>query len=904
MGPFRSLMGRLLVAFLVLCALPLGAVGFYVSHRLSDVRRAAHRSATTYERRAQSIARRVAEFLGECEKDLVELAALPRSAEAYLTFADQHRREIWIRGGTNDQMVEIRRSIPLYKEISFINPSGSEQILVRGENLVPRSELRDVSDPARTTYRRERYFERAMANKPQQIYVSHLHGFHLTKFEQLGVDRLIERLVDTDERAKKIYRFMLYSWLQQVNAVEIVNRYREADNGYIVYRVPGKDRTVTIEDPGPLGEAERRAREMELRHLVDELAPEDVVEGERFDGVIRFAMPVVDDQGNKLGVVSLALDHTHLQQFTQHVRSMEENAVVFAGYRGANYTYLFDDEGWIITHPKMWNIRGVDRRGKPVAPYTAKSDSIERLTGRIPVNLMKLDWKLGRGYHRLVYKLQQGRTDIASAFNLGGVPRTRVYSPIFYSTGEYAKHGIFGGVMLGTDSQSFIQLMRQMNVDISNQISALRRSIFWPLLVVFLCVAVLSIVVARNLVRPVRLLSQAARRIGEGDLDSPVPPHRGDEIGVLADAFGEMVRSLKQSFAKLNRRNQELKETQQKLLRAEKEKQRKLEQEVAQLQQEIARSSFASMIARSPQMKRIQEEIVRVASSSATVLIRGDNGTGKELIAESIHLNSGRREQKFVRVNCASFNENLLESELFGHVKGAYTGAAADRKGLFVLADGGTLLLDEIGDMSLNMQKKLLRTLEQGEITPLGSHRVIRVDVRILAATNRDFEQLMGAGQFREDLYHRLNVINIYVPPLRERKADILPLAKRFVRQFAEAEDRPVIGLSAEAEQFLQNYPWPGNVRELKNATERAVVRTRNNILEVDDFQLAIEQRNASTPAPVGDPSSEITLAEAEKEHILRVLARCDGNKKSAARILDIGYNTLWRKLKKYEESN
>jgi DNA-binding NtrC family response regulator len=299
-------------------------------------------------------------------------------------------------------------------------------------------------------------------------------------------------------------------------------------------------------------------------------------------------------------------------------------------------------------------------------------------------------------------------------------------------------------------------------------------------------------------------------------------------------------------------------------------------------------------------MQKIQEEIVRVASSTATVMVLGDNGTGKELVAEAIHKNSKRREKPFLKVNCAAFNDNLLASELFGHVKGAFTGATSARKGLFETADGGTLLLDEVGDMSLDMQKKLLRTLQEGEVVPLGSSRVINVDVRLIAATNQDLQALMREGAFREDLFHRLNVITIRIPPLRERKEDILPLARYFLGRSADKEEKSITRISPEAERLLLDYAWPGNVRELENAIERAVIRSLDNQLRDDDFQLDAEARDQ--PAALDGMADDMTLAEVERAYILKVLEQNEGNKKATAKVLDIGYNTLWRKLKKYQQ--
>jgi two-component system response regulator HydG len=889
---------RVLLAFLLLAVLPLAAVGYYVNHQLDQVREAVSRAATTYERRAQSIAQGVSGFLEKCEGDLRALAELPRKGEAFRKFARDKQRKVWVRGGTNDRVVEERRKIALYKEVSFIDVAGQEQILVRGGEIAPTDELRNVSDPANTTYRSERYFLEAIDNAPGEIYVSHLNGFHLNKFEQLGLEKIISGLDSVDDRTKRIYRHLMYEMLRAGGAVEYVSAFAEDDNQILVYRVPGEQSRILVVDPGEIDPAERQTKQRELEQLIDGLSPEDVVEGERYDGVIRFAMPVTDSAGQKIGVVSLALDHAHLMQFSQHVKAMQIDAVAFAGYRGADYTYLFDDQGWIITHPKLWDIRGVDRRGQPVPAYTEETTAAERLIGRIPVDLMRLDWRAGEGYHKVVTEPREGKTGTIWHYNLGGVPRTRIYSPIFYDTGDYAEHGIFGGVMLGTDSQTFITLMQEMNTDIPVQIGKLRQSIYWLLALVLVAVAALSVIAARGLVKPLRLFGEAARRIGEGDLDAPIPRGRKDEIGDLAASFSEMVKNLKRTFAELEGRNEDLKRAQQQLLQVEREKQQRLEQEVVELQQEIASATFANMVVESPQMRKVQEEIIRVASSSATVVISGDNGTGKELVAEAIHRNSKRKDKKFLKVNCAAFNDNLLESELFGHVRGSFTGATVDRQGLFESADGGTLLLDEIGDMSLEMQRKLLRTLQEGEVKPLGSSRVVDVDVRLLAATNRNLAQLIERGQFREDLYHRLNVISIHIPPLRERKPDILPLIGLFTQRFADAEHKPITGITAQAERMLLEHPWPGNVRELEHAVERAVIRSLSNELTADDFQLTSTRGRDAAAGAEGD---DRTLAEVEQAHILEVLDQQGGNKKLTAEILGIGYNTLWRKLKKYE---
>ncbi len=895
----HSLLWKLLLAFFALSAVPLAAVELFVNHQLEQVRELADRTARTYERRAEGIAAKVSAFLRECEADLHRLSSLPRTDKAFYEFARSRQRQVWIRTGTNDRMFEERVQAPLYKEIAFVDPAGQEQVLVMRGQPVPPERRRNVSDPEQTTYRCENYFSEAIRAAPGRIYVSHLNGFHVNKIEQLGLDRLIPRLQNLDSRAKKVYRYLLYEMLRAAGVVEYVNSFTEDDRQVLVYKIPGEPSRILVEDPGRVTPEQLQARELELKDLIGQLAPEEVVEGKHYDGAIRFATAVAGRDGKPAGVVTLALDHLHLRQFTQHVKAMEEDATVFAGYRDADYTYLFDDQGWIITHPKLWNVRGVDRLGRPIPAYAETTSESERLVGRTPVNLLQLDWKMGEGYHAVVLETRKGNTGIATSNNLAGVLRTRVYSPIFYDTGGYAEHGIFGGVMLGTRVDKFIELLRQMNSRIAAKVIQVQRSVYWPLIFVLVLVMLLAVFIARSLVKPIQALGRAALRIGQGELDTPIPAGGRDEIGDLARAFAEMTSSLKQTIEQLHTRNAELKRAQKKLLLAEKDKQRKLEQEVAELQKEITRSSFAHMVAESPQMKKIQEEIVRVAGSSATVMVLGDHGTGKELVAAAIHRNSSRRDKKFLKVNCAAFNDNLLESELFGHVKGSYTGATASRKGLFESADCGTLLLDEVGDMSLQMQKKLLRTLQEGEVVPIGSSRAIKVDVRLIAATNQDLNRLMREGAFREDLFHRLNVISIRIPRLRERKEDILPLVRLFMQKLADKEDKPIACLSAEAERFLLEYPWPGNVRELENAVERAVIRSLGNELRVDDFQLAMDERDL--PAIVEGQQKAMTLAEVEKAYILSVLEQNDGNKKATAQILDIGYNTLWRKLKKYQ---
>jgi two-component system response regulator HydG len=304
------------------------------------------------------------------------------------------------------------------------------------------------------------------------------------------------------------------------------------------------------------------------------------------------------------------------------------------------------------------------------------------------------------------------------------------------------------------------------------------------------------------------------------------------------------------------------------------------------------------IIGRSAAMVRLFDSVAQVAPSEATVLIAGESGTGKELIAGAIHFNSPRRDGPFVRLNCAAITETLLESELFGHEKGAFTGADRRREGRFFQADGGSLLLDEVSEMPLPMQVKLLRVLQEREFTRVGGDTVIRVDVRVIAATNKHLPELVSGGRFREDLYYRLNVVALAVPALRERAEDIPLLAQHFLESFALKNRKAVKGFTPQAMDRLIRYAWPGNVRELMNAVERAVVMTRADFLTEEDVALipTATLPAAEPPPPAGDRP----LEEVEKATILATLNAADGNKSEAARRLGITRRTLHKKLKAY----
>jgi two-component system response regulator HydG len=300
-------------------------------------------------------------------------------------------------------------------------------------------------------------------------------------------------------------------------------------------------------------------------------------------------------------------------------------------------------------------------------------------------------------------------------------------------------------------------------------------------------------------------------------------------------------------------------------------------------------------------MKRIFAVLRQVARSSATVLVLGESGTGKELVARAIHTNSDRKDKPFVAVNCAALTQGLIESELFGHVKGAFTGATTTKEGVIVYADRGTLFLDEVGDMPLETQAKLLRVLETREVQPVGGNEVRKVDVRLVAATNRDLREMAEKGEFREDLLFRLQVVTIELPPLANRPGDIPMLIDHFIHELAEQHGREVRGISPEARTVLTRYSWPGNVRELRNAIENMVLLARSDVLDVDDLPDQIKRgRGGNGEASGGYELAGRSMAEIERAAIRATLDLVGGNRQKAASILGIGERTLYRKIKEY----
>jgi len=328
------------------------------------------------------------------------------------------------------------------------------------------------------------------------------------------------------------------------------------------------------------------------------------------------------------------------------------------------------------------------------------------------------------------------------------------------------------------------------------------------------------------------------------------------------------------------------------------EERERLRQEVAGLRAQLATGpAERGLVVASAAMRQALALVTRVAEHSTTVLITGESGTGKEVIARAIHRASPRGSKAFVGINCAAIPENLLESELFGHVRGAFTGATSDKVGLFEQANGGTLLLDEIGELPIGLQAKLLRVLQESEIRRVGDQKTRRVDARVLAATARDLEAEVRAGRFREDLFYRINVVVIELPPLRDRREDIAPLARHFVARLAQRFGRP-LSLSEDALAWLEQQEWPGNVRELENAVERAAVLSRKEILEAGEFRS--EAPRASELAPSEGESLSEVVAAAERQAIASALRAANGNRREAAKQLGVSLRTLFYKIDRY----
>ncbi len=386
-----------------------------------------------------------------------------------------------------------------------------------------------------------------------------------------------------------------------------------------------------------------------------------------------------------------------------------------------------------------------------------------------------------------------------------------------------------------------------------------------------------------------------------GVMQLPEPPHL-----VMITAFGSIetaIRAVKLGAYDYITKPFEIEEL---LLVANKALgERALRTKVARLQREVEdRYGIETIIAKSQSMRDVVSLVRRIAASTASVLITGESGTGKELVARAIHYNSARTNGAFVGVNLAAVPEGLIESELFGHKKGAFTDARVDKNGLFVEADNGTIFLDEIGELALPLQAKLLRVLQEHEVRPLGATKNQRVDVRVLAATNKNLEAMLADGSFREDLYYRLNVIQLDLPPLRSRPEDILPLAEHLLAQLGAKQSPPRrMRLAPEAQHLLLAYPWPGNVRELTNVLERGIALCQGELISDEDLPQHVREKR-STDFLGAAVARRMTLAELEREFIERVLEDEAGNKTRAAQRLGLDRKTLYRKLDEYAKAS
>lgn len=330
---------------------------------------------------------------------------------------------------------------------------------------------------------------------------------------------------------------------------------------------------------------------------------------------------------------------------------------------------------------------------------------------------------------------------------------------------------------------------------------------------------------------------------------------------------------------------------------------RRLQLEVAQLEETLLkRYEFENIVGTSGPVQEVFALIKKVASTDSSVIIYGESGTGKELIAQAIHTHSLRKDKPFVKLNCVAIPEGLLESELFGHEKGSFTGAISQKAGKFELANGGTIFLDEIGDMTLATQAKILRVLQEREFERVGGTKTIKVDVRIIAATNKNLQKAVEEKTFREDLFFRLNVVPIYLPPLRERKADIPLLVEHFLKEARTKVKKPLLGISQDALELLMEYPWPGNVRELENCIERAAVIVEGDLITKDCLPLYVTTQEGPRPVATGaDNSLDGTLATMERKLILEALEKAGGVQVKAAKLLGITERSLWHRVKKYD---
>ena len=431
--------------------------------------------------RAENIATSVSTLLHDIEGDLASLVLLPPDTETYLEFSRQHIRPVWYRGGTNKQPEEFKENLSLYEELAYIDRNGLEQIRIVHGAL--NQELRDVSDPANTTYMSEEYFMRARQLQPGEIYTSHLTGWHVSKQQQLGA----------------------------------------APN------------------------------------------PEAAIEGEHYQGVIRFSAPVFNEDDQFDGVVVLSLDHRHLMEFTQHITPTEENFVLFPSYDSGNYAFMFDDEGWMITHPKYWDIRGLDHQGYLYPPYTEKSTQEQIDSGRIPFNLFVAGF-VHANYPEAATAVTAGQSGVVDVTNIGGSRKIMAYAPIFYDTGDYQRTGVFGGVTIGAEVKQFHSAAASASEVIRREMSQFARGSTLMITLTLLIVFVVALHISGNITGPLRDLIEGTRSMARGRQVSEIVVDSHDEIGELAESFNDMARELNERRSRLLRSLRELRRSRQEIL--------------------------------------------------------------------------------------------------------------------------------------------------------------------------------------------------------------------------------------------------------------------------------------------------------------------------------------------------
>lgn len=483
-----SLMKKFVFAFLLLSIVPLSVLGVSTLGNLRDNGRKAIESSTAQlerdnrqhmEHRAVELANRIGDFLRACEANAHTFAMLPRNVETYRRFSLEHRAEIWTREGTDARPVEVRKMIPLFREVAFIGADGREEIRIVNDEPVPASELRDVSDPANTTYKNERYFEETRKLKDGDIYVSHVTGWYVTADEQLqGADNI-----------------------------------------------------------------------------------EAAVEGKKYEGVVRFAVPCYGSEGRFEGVAMISLDHRRLMEFTLHVLPTEERFVVFPSYSSGNYAFMFDDDGWIVSHPKFCDIRGVLPDGKEFDPADPAYGKEALLSGKIPFNLDRVAF-INPNYPEILHAVREGKSGVAiNTFNVGGTPRVMSYAPIFYDRGPYRKYGIFGGITFGVETEKFKEPALLAGARIDDMVSHTKQSILIILGGTALAAVLLAILLARTVTRPIFLLARMSREISAGASPTGIAVRTGDELETLAEDFSHMAREVKNHQESLEHSLSELAES-------------------------------------------------------------------------------------------------------------------------------------------------------------------------------------------------------------------------------------------------------------------------------------------------------------------------------------------------------